>query len=174
MVLEYAPYGSLGSVCKSSVSEGECIAEGIDVSLRQRVRWLHQIVQAVQYLHNCHVMHRDIRPDNVMLRADLIAVLADLEFSRRLGSELSGASSELGSLGFMAPEMKSQQDRYTYSADVYSFGMTIVSILVGSIYPVRDECLSRLMELDKVIPHHSSCLGLLHDIAERCTRPEPR
>jgi hypothetical protein len=33
---------------KSAASEGECTAEGIDVSLRQRVQWLHQIVQAVQ------------------------------------------------------------------------------------------------------------------------------
>jgi serine/threonine protein kinase len=151
MVLEYAPYGSLGNVWKSAACEGECTAEGMDVSLRQRVQWLHQIVQAVQYLHNCHVMHRDIKPDNVMLRADLTAVLADLEFSRRLGSELSGASSELGTPGFMAPEMKSQQVRYTYAADVYSFGMTIVSILIGSIYPTR-ECLSQLTDLNKEIP----------------------
>jgi serine/threonine protein kinase len=52
-------------------------------------------------------MHRDIKPDNVLLRADLTAVLADLEFSRKLGSELSGASSDLGTSGFTAPEMKS-------------------------------------------------------------------
>jgi hypothetical protein len=32
VVLEYAPYGSLGSVCKSAASEGECTAEGMDVS----------------------------------------------------------------------------------------------------------------------------------------------
>jgi serine/threonine protein kinase len=174
MVLEYAPYGSLKNVCKSAASEGERTAEGMDVSLRQRVQWSQHIVQAVQYLHNCHVMHRDIKPDNVMLRADLTAVLADLEHSRRLGSELSGASSELGTWGFMAPEMESKQGHYTYATDVYSLGITIVSIWVGSNCPSRDECLSQLTKLDKVIPHHSSRLGLLHDIAERCTRPEPR
>jgi serine/threonine protein kinase len=86
------------------------------VSLRRRVQWLHQIVQTVQYLHDRRVMHRDIKSDNILLRADLTAVLADLEFSRRLGSELSGASSALGTPMFMAPEMApemaSQQSCY--------------------------------------------------------------
>jgi serine/threonine protein kinase len=174
LALEYAPFGSLGSICKQTLSGGERTADGLDVSLRQRVQWLQHIIKAVYYLHKCGVMHRDIKPYNVMLRADLTAVLADLQSSRRLGSELSGVSSVLMTSGFIAPEIQAQQDRRTYAADVYSFGITIVSVLVGSIYPVRDACLGQLMELSEVIPHYSSRLALLHDIAERCTRSEPQ
>jgi serine/threonine protein kinase len=92
---------------------------------------------AVQYLHTNGFMHRDIKPDNVLLDSNQYPRLTDLGYVKKLewGCETTG---DVGALSFRAPEvgtgMYIARKNYSYPADVFSLGMTFCSILNRAIW----------------------------------------
>jgi serine/threonine protein kinase len=173
LVLDYAKYGDLARLCRRAVSEEHGTDQPIDVGLQQRVKWLYDVAKAVSYMHSKHKMHRDIKPDNVMILEDRTAALGDLEFSIQLESETSVASTDLGTSGYMAPEVQWTGTQYTFSADVYSFGITLISVLVGPIFPTRDLCLLQLEAECANLPEYARHMKRLYEIADKCTLPDP-
>jgi serine/threonine protein kinase len=174
LLLEYAEHGSLGTLCKRPVNEEERTADGIDVSLLQRVTWLRHTALALLYLHEQRMLHRDIKPDNVMVREDMTAALGDLEFALRLEQEpVADLTASLGTSGFVAPEVLAGEGPHTCASDVYSFGVTVVGVLVGPIYPTRALLLSQVEQLCVDCPQYASHLALLRAISEHCTRRTP-
>jgi serine/threonine protein kinase len=175
LVLEYALYGSLRKVCRGTgINAHNCInAEGVDVSLEQRMQWLTDIMAAVSYLHKHNVLHRDIKCDNVVLRADMRALLGDLGLSINLTSRRSHASSQgVGTCVFRAPEV-SEPGGYKASADVYSFGITVMELLLSSIPGSREHGLDDMQSLSETCPELEFQLQKLRFIAERCTSHTP-
>jgi GTP-binding protein EngB required for normal cell division len=148
LVLQYARHGSLNKVCsRAPVWESDCNAQGLDVSLRQRVQWLRDVINAVHYLHENNVLHRDIKCDNIMLDESLTAFLGDFGLSRKLDS-FCMLTDGVGTSPFKAPEVNDQS--YSTSADIYSFGITILQLLLGycpgtpmhGIDELREKCAS--------------------------------
>jgi serine/threonine protein kinase len=103
---------------------------GVDVSLKRRVQWLKDVIEAVSYLHQHNVLHRDIKCENVLLHEDMRAVLGDLGLSKKLSSSRA-RSRGVGTCVFRAPEVESTEG-YKSSADVYSFGMTVMELVLSS------------------------------------------
>lgn len=77
-MMEYAPAGPLGTVIKTAAAQSKPFA-----SSRVR-RWARQIADGLQYVHQCRVLHRDLKPDNVLLGEDDDAKLADFGWSIKL------------------------------------------------------------------------------------------
>ncbi len=106
---------------------------------------LLRLLPVVSYLHSHNVIHRDIKPDNIILRArDQIPVLIDFGSVKQTLRTLINASGEvtcsvvIGSGGFMPPEQAAQ--RVVYSSDLYSLGMTAVYLLTGKLpYSIEKE-----------------------------------
>jgi serine/threonine protein kinase len=86
---------------------------------------------AVQHAHERGVLHRDVKPSNVMIAADGRVVLLDFGLAS-LGesSALTRTGSQIGSMPYMAPEqLRAQVERIGARTDVYAIGVTLYEML---------------------------------------------
>jgi serine/threonine protein kinase len=114
--------------------EGESLAslrkQGCAMSAADVTRMLEELADALRYLHGRAplVVHRDIKPGNVIRRADGSFVLVDFGAVRdRL--KPTGGSTVVGTFGYMAPEQF--QGRASPASDVYGLGATAITMLTG-------------------------------------------
>jgi WD40 repeat protein len=102
--------------------------------LPDAVAILIKVANAVHYAHQRGVLHRDLKPGNILLDAQGEPHVADFGLARRLEgeSQLTLAGTILGSPAYMAPEQAAgQPDRVTTAADVYSLGAILFELLTG-------------------------------------------
>ncbi|XP_074569544.1 G-type lectin S-receptor-like serine/threonine-protein kinase At2g19130 [Curcuma longa] len=92
------------------------------------------IARGLAYLHeNCSecIMHCDIKPENILLDADMTPKIADFGMAKLLGHEFSRVLTTVrGTFGYLAPEWITGS-AITPKADVYSFGMVLFEIISG-------------------------------------------
>ena len=91
-------------------------------------KWIKQILQALDYLHEHRFIHHDIKCENILIdRITGNIKIADLSGSEKLNEKQEFFTKIRGTVEFMAPEVK--EGHYTFKADVYSLGMTIIQLL---------------------------------------------
>ena len=73
-------------------------------------------------------MHRDIKPDNILVFSEKDVRLGDYGQAKIVESTLRGKQTTTGTLKFMSPEMKDELD-YDYSTDIYSLGISFIDLL---------------------------------------------
>ena len=87
---------------------------------------LHDVLSAVTFLHSNGVLHRDIKPDNLLVAGDLRVKLADFGVAREFKDGDSSMISETqGTYHFYAPEMCSGDKFDAWGADVWAIGVTL-------------------------------------------------
>lgn len=91
------------------------------------------IASAIETLWSRRIVHRDIKPDNVMCQATTgTFVLVDLGIARHLGeASITQPGSACGTPGYMSPEQAFGERRLTSHSDVFSLGVTLVEALDG-------------------------------------------
>ncbi|MFD0374451.1 serine/threonine-protein kinase [Streptomyces sp. NPDC127112] len=113
--------------------EGESLAArlraGRQPSLEQTVRWTKQICSALAHVHAAGVVHRDVKPGNVVVdSAEGHAHLVDFGLARLPGGSFSSGQ-PVGSLGYMSPEHFA--GRVVAGSDLYSLGCVMYELLTG-------------------------------------------
>lgn len=114
-----------------------------EYSLGHIKKWCNQILNAYIYIHSNHVVHRDVKPDNIFI--NLIStdiVLGD--FGIYLNTETADFES-IGTIEYMAPEMFEEKPKYDESIDIYSFGM-LLSFLLTKTEPYKDNVIGEIIE----------------------------
>lgn len=130
--MEFVPGEPLSAVIRREGRLGE------DRSIRIAL----QVARALQYLHERGYVHRDIKPQNILVTADGVAKLADLGLARYSGDmTVTATGVTVGSPHYMAPEMAEGQKAIDIRADIYSLGVTLYHMLVGET-PYKGEALS--------------------------------
>ncbi len=147
---------------------------------------LRQMTDAICYLHNSGIVHRDIHPGGVMLFDDngkLRAKFTDAGTPRfwiesGLGARSLMAGETAARLGFIAPEELVQQGEAKPSADVFSLGSVFYRMVTGRVpYEFSDDVsAARVVEEARIRPIEEFAQGLPETvvvIAERALAPEP-
>lgn len=100
-------------------------------SLRTKVRLFMEVAEGLEAVHAAGICHRDIKPQNILVRAhDLHALLTDFGIARVPGSDLSMAGELLGTPNYMAPE-SFDSAAVDLRADLFSLGAVGYGLLTG-------------------------------------------
>lgn len=134
--------------------EGETLAARLrraPLALDEVVALARRLASALQSLHRSGVVHRDLKPGNVILPgADpTLAKLADLGVARRnlAADELTEPGAIIGTPGYMAPEQARAQRSVDARADVFAFGSLLFRCLSGSPAFVGEDALTVLLKV---------------------------
>jgi len=117
------------------VIEGECLLSRLEktngLDEEQVLRIVVEIARALEYLHERGLVHRDVKPGNVMLNKDGRAVLIDLGFA--VGGEHAGSETTAGTVHYISPEQARGRGGLDVRADIYSLGATLYHLVTGSL-----------------------------------------
>jgi serine/threonine-protein kinase len=130
---------------------------GPPLSAAESARLIEDLAGAVQTAHNAGILHRDIKPGNVLIGPHGEAKLTDFGLAKHLDQDtgLTAAGSALGTPAYMPPEQaRGELSRVGPAADVYALGATFYELLTGGP-PFRGETaggtLARVLN-DEVVP----------------------
>jgi len=157
LTMEYMSGGSLRTLLQ---------AEGA-LSVRGAVEIARDIAHGLRFVEENGLVHRDVKPDNVLFSADGRAKLTDLGISRFADageddSSRTMAGKIVGTPGYMAPEQMMDAHVVDIRADIYSLGVILYEMLVGERPNASDSVMSSLAK--------ALCGSTLPDVRER--RPD--
>ncbi|KAJ8932532.1 hypothetical protein NQ318_000649 [Aromia moschata] len=112
----------------------------------QPIVW--DLVSALYYLHSNRVLHRDLKPQNILLDLKNRAKLCDFGFARNMSTGTHVLTSIKGTPLYMAPELIDEQP-YDYNADLWSLGCIIYELLLGT----PPFCTASILHLIRLIRH---------------------
>jgi len=124
--MEYVPGGSVSTILQVFGAISEHLVRQYTI----------QILEGLQYLHDNNVIHRDLKPGNILVTADGAVKLSDFGASISVTAAFSsgaGAGAVVGTPNYIAPEMirRSSDLHYSYNIDVWSLGMTVLEMLTA-------------------------------------------
>jgi len=97
---------------------------------RTRDRIVYQLMDVVSHLHDNGIVHRDIKPDNIIVRPDGTIVLLDYGIVRRMG-EMETSATVIGTRPYMSPEqINGKSER---RSDIWAIGVVMFQIYTGSL-----------------------------------------
>ena len=97
-------------------------------SAKTALRVIREVAQGLAHAHSQRVLHRDVKPENIMIFADGRAALGDFGASR-FAAPATRAYTEAGTFGYIAPEQA--YGRARFSSDVFSLGLIAYEVLTG-------------------------------------------
>lgn len=119
VVTEFAQ-GELFEIVESDTNLSEDVVQTI----------AQQLVGALNYLHSNRIIHRDMKPQNILLATDGTVKLCDFGFARAMSHNTFVLTSIKGTPLYMAPELV-QERPYTHTVDVWSLGVILYELFVG-------------------------------------------
>jgi len=114
-------------------SLGQALSEMGAFPLRDALRITRQVALALKFLHDEGYLHRDVKPDNVLLDTAGNVKLCDLGFAVPIPRHAAAGkiSTVVGTAGYMAPEAAKGEAGVRVGADIYSLGIHLYALLTG-------------------------------------------
>lgn len=99
----------------------------------ETVNYIAQITNAVGYIHDHHILHRDIKPDNIMITADFKAILIDFGSAREFEQDKTQVHTSMLTHGYAPTEQYTANSRKGSYTDIYAIGATFYFVLTGQV-----------------------------------------
>jgi eukaryotic-like serine/threonine-protein kinase len=114
--------------------EGRSLKELIDVGLtpEQSVYLIRQVLEGARFAHRHGVVHRDLKPHNVIVDDEGKAVVTDFGIARAGVSEITQTGDVMGTPHYLSPE-QAQGEEVTPVSDLYSIGVMLYEALAGRV-----------------------------------------
>lgn len=143
-------------------------ADGRPYPIAFSLRVIRQIAKALDYAHLQGVVHRDVTPDNILLRNDGAAVLTDFGIARSgAGGHIRGGGALIGSPHYMSPEWV-RGEAIDGRADLYSLGTVLHELLTGRPPYVADDPFAvAQMHVDEPVPALPREMAALQGLLDR-------
>lgn len=99
----------------------------------EMVNYIAQITNAVGYIHEHHILHHDIKPDNIMITADFKAILIDFGSAREFEQDKTQMHTSILTHGYAPTEQYTVNSRKGSYTDIYAIGATMYFVLTGQV-----------------------------------------
>ena len=134
LVVEYMAFGNLQQwvECKEALPE-EWIAQ-----------IAFQVLGALVYLHEHHIIHRDVKPSNILISKNGNIKLSDFGITREIVNKM-GCTSFVGTYNYMSPE-RLTGEAYSYNSDVWSLGLCLATCILGQCPFPPDQTFWQLLQ----------------------------
>jgi eukaryotic-like serine/threonine-protein kinase len=136
--LDYGEAGDMPYLVMEFV-HGESLGQRIEREGRipeaEAIRLIAQIAQGLHRAHKQNLVHRDVKPDNILVTLEGVAKLADLGLVKEMETDLNLTKTGrgLGTPHFMAPEQFRNAKSANARCDIYSLGATLYQMVTGEL-----------------------------------------
>lgn len=157
LAVEYLPGGTLNDRIKQGLS------------FESAIQIIKAIARALEYAHERGVVHRDVKPSNILFRQDGTPVLTDFGVARTAEPQTAHTVSGLtvGSPGYMSPE-QAMGEIATIQSDLYSLGVVFYEMLAGRrLYEAGNAIAVTLKHLYEPIPELPTQYAYLQPVLNR-------
>jgi len=160
--MEYVKGDSLGAKLRQVAARREKIA------VARILKWIKQTAVALDFAHEAGIIHRDVKPSNILISPEDQALLADFGIAKQVKLPTFTRSGEFrGTPHYASPEqVKAQRDRIDARTDVYSLGVTLYEALTGRVPfggETTEQIFYQILNADP-IPLRRLDLGISSDI----------
>ncbi|MBN1863312.1 MAG: protein kinase [Victivallales bacterium] len=139
IVMEFIPGRALNQIIRSA-----------NFSNEQSMYIIRQLAEALATVHKFGILHRDIKPGNILITDDLKIKLTDFGIAKIEDSELTITREVLGSPAYMSPESFENSVKCDCRSDIFSMGVIAYELLTG-VKPFHGETIGEMMNS---IKHH--------------------
>lgn len=116
----------------------EYIAEHAPVSPAKAVQIMKQLLSAIEHAHDHHIIHRDIKPQNILLDEEGNVKVTDFGIAMALSAtSFTQTNSVLGTVHYLSPE-QARGGTATRKSDIYALGIVLFELLTGQL-PFKGE-----------------------------------
>jgi eukaryotic-like serine/threonine-protein kinase len=112
--------------------EGQTLAQARPTRMDEVLRLARQLCAALQHAHSKNLVHRDVKPHNILVTPEGVAKLMDFGLAWALDAQIDPDDTFVGTLFYVAPEQAMGQP-VTPAADLYALGVLLYELATGEL-----------------------------------------
>lgn len=141
MVLEF-----LSSNLEEVIKDQSLIFTNADIK-----SWMAMTFRGLEYCHRAFVLHRDLKPNNLLIGSDGQLKIADFGLAREFGDPLAGMTSQVITRWYRPPELIMGARNYGTAVDIWSVGCIFAELMLRTPYLPGESDLQQLTTICKAL-----------------------